>query len=111
MTRATLVGKLLPANMVEGSSVMVVSESQRRTLALWSLGLTLVAITGSMAAWSFVDGYAIDWPLMGVMAATLGSMAAVLANPTRPRLRSALNGIAIALTFPFATWVLWRIFA
>jgi hypothetical protein len=90
---------------------MVLSESQRRTLALWSLGLTLVAVAGSIAAWLFVDGFAIDWPLMGLMAATLASMAAVIANPTWPRLRIALNGIAIALTFPFAAWVLWRIFA
>jgi hypothetical protein len=90
---------------------MVLSDSQRHNLALWSLGLTCCAVVGSIAAWLFVGGYAIDWPLMGIMAATLASMGAVLANPTRPRVRIALNGIAIALTFPCATWVLWRIFA
>ena len=90
---------------------MVLSESRRRTFASWSLGLTLFAVAGSIAAWLFVDGYAIDWPLMGLMAATLASMTAVLAKPTRPGLRIALNRIAIALTFPLATLILWRIFA
>ena len=90
---------------------MVLSESQRHSLAFWSLGLTLCAVAGSIAAWLFVGGYAIDWPQMGIMAATLASMGAVLANPTRPGFRIALNGVAIALTFPCASWVLWRIFA
>jgi hypothetical protein len=90
---------------------MVVSESQRRHLALWSIGLTLCALAVSLVAWLFVGGYAVDWPLMGILAATLASMGAVLANPTRPMLHIALNGIAVALTIPFATWVLWRIFA
>jgi delta 1-pyrroline-5-carboxylate dehydrogenase len=90
---------------------MVLSESQRRNLALWSLGLTFCALVGSITAWLFVDGYAIDWPLMGIMAATLASMGAVLAKPARPRLRIAFNAIAMALTLPFTSWVLWRIFA
>jgi hypothetical protein len=90
---------------------MGLSESRRRTLAFWSLGLALLALSGSVAAWLFVDGYAIDWPWMGLMTATLASIAAVLIKPTRPRLHIALNGIAIALTFPFAAWILWRIFA
>jgi hypothetical protein len=89
---------------------MVVSESRRRHLALWSVGLVLFAVIGSIAAGLFVDGYAIDWPFMGLMAATLASLAAVLATPRRPRVHAALNGIAIALTLPFAAWVLWRIF-
>jgi hypothetical protein len=72
--------------------------------------LVLCALAGSVAAWLLVDGYAIDWPMMGLMAATLTSMAAVLAKPTQPRLRVALDGVAIALTFPCATWILWRIF-
>jgi hypothetical protein len=70
-----------------------------------------LALAGSVAAWLFVDGYAIDWPSIGLMTATLASIVAVLIRPTRPRLHIALNGIAIALTFPFAAWVLWRIFA
>jgi hypothetical protein len=111
MTRTTTIGKLRPASLAKGSSDMVLSESQRRTLALWSLGLTLCAMVGSIAGWLLVGGYSIDWPLMGIMAATLASMAAVLANPTRPRLRVTLNGIAIALTLPFSAWVLWRTFA
>jgi len=90
---------------------MVLSESRRRALASWSLGLTAVAMAGSIAAWSFVEGYVIDWPLMGLMAATVVSMAAVLAGPARRRLSAALGGIGIALTFPFSTWLLWRLFA
>jgi hypothetical protein len=90
---------------------MDLSESRRRTLAFWSLGLVLLTLTGSIVAWLCVDGYAIDWPWMGLMAAILASMVAILIEPTRPRLHIALSGIAIALTFPFATWVLWRIFA
>ena len=90
---------------------MGLSEPRRRTLAFWSLGLVLLALLGSIAAWLFVDGYPLDWPLMGLMTATVASMGAVLVNPTRPRLRVALDGMAIALTFPLAAWVLWRIFA
>ena len=90
---------------------MDLSEARRRTLAFWCLGLVLLAMAGSIAAWQLVDGYAIDWPLMGLMVATLASAIAGLVKATRPRLHFALNGIAIALTFPFATWALWRIFA
>ena len=89
---------------------MGLSEPRRRTLAFWSLGLVFLALLGSVAAWLFVDGYPIDWPLMGLMTATLASIVAVVVKPTRPRLHVAVNGIAIALTFPFAAWVLWRIF-
>jgi hypothetical protein len=90
---------------------MALSESRRRTLAFWALGFVLIALAGSIVASLFVAGYAIDWPWMGLMTATLASIAAILTKPTRPRLHFALNGIAIALTFPFATWALWRIFA
>jgi hypothetical protein len=90
---------------------MGLSDSRRRTLAFWSLGLVLLALTGSIVARIYVDGYTIDWPWMGLMVATLASVGAILIKPTRPRLHSALNGVAIALTFPFATWVLWRMFA
>ena len=87
------------------------SESQRRSLAFWSLGLVILAMAGSFAAWQFVDDYTIDWPLMGIMAATLASLTAQLLKPTRPRLIFAPKGIAIALTLPLATWILWRFFA
>jgi len=48
---------------------------------------------------------------MGIMAATLASLTAQLVKPTWPRLIFALKGIAIALTLPLATWILWRFFA
>jgi hypothetical protein len=111
MTRAEFFGKLWRANACERKAAMDLSESRRRTLAFWSIGLTFLAMAGSIAAWQFVDGFAIDWPLMGIMVATLASMAAVLIRPIRPRLYLALTGIALTLTFPLATWVLWRIFA
>ena len=90
---------------------MDLSESQRRSLAFWSLGLVILAMAGSFAALQFVDGYTIDWPLMGIMAATLASLTAQLVKPTWPRLIFALKGIAIALTLPLETWILWRFFA
>jgi hypothetical protein len=68
-------------------------------------------MAGSIAAWQFVDGYAIDRPLMGIMVATLASMAAILIKPSRPMLHHTLNRISGALTLPCAAWVLWRIFA
>jgi hypothetical protein len=89
---------------------MGLPESRRHTLAFWSLGLVLFALTGSIVAWMSGDGYPIDWPWIGLMVATLASTAAILIKPTRPRLHTVLNGVAIALTFPFATWVLWRVF-
>jgi hypothetical protein len=89
---------------------MWLTESRRRTLASCSLGLALLAIAGSVAARLFVDGYDIDWPMMGIMAATVASAAAILIKPTRSTLRLVLNGIALALTFPLAAWILWRIF-
>jgi hypothetical protein len=108
--RTNFFGKLWRADVGEWRSAMDLSEPRRRTLAFWSLGLVLLALMGSVAALLFVDGYALDWPLMGLTTATVASMGAVLIKPTRPRLRVALNGIAVALTFPFAAWVLWRIF-
>ena len=87
---------------------MTISEPRRRTLAIWSFGLVLVSLTGSIAASFFLDGYVIDWASMGLMAATLMAMAALLAKPERPRLHRALNALAIALTIPFAAWVLLR---
>jgi len=90
---------------------MRLSESGRRTLAFWAIGLTLLAMASSTAAWQLVDGYGIDWPLMGIMVATLTSMVAILIKPSRPMVQHALNGISVALTFPCAAWVLWRIFA
>jgi hypothetical protein len=90
---------------------MGLSDSRRRTLAFLSLGLFLLALSGAIVARLFIDGYLIDWPWMGLIAASMASIAAVLIKPTRSRLGSALEGIAIALTFPLATWVLWRIFA
>jgi hypothetical protein len=79
--------------------------------AFWSLGLVLLALLGSVAAWQFVDGHAIAWPMIGLNTATVASVAAALIKPTRPSLHIALNGIAIARTFPVAAWVLWRTLA
>jgi hypothetical protein len=111
MTRTKFFGKLWRAEVGEWRSAMDLSESRRRTLAFWSLGLILLALSGSVAAWLFVGGYAIDWPWMGLMTATLASIVAIVIKPTRPRLHTALNGIANVLTFPFAAWLLWRMFA
>jgi len=89
---------------------MWLTESRRHTLAFWSLGLALLAMAGSIVAWLFVDGYDIDWPMMGIMAATIASASAILIMPKRPKLRLVLNGLALALTFPLSAWILWRIF-
>jgi hypothetical protein len=70
-----------------------------------------LALSGAIGARLFIDGYLIDWSWMGLIVASIASIAAVLIKPTRSRLGNALEGIAIALTFPFATWVLWRIVA
>jgi hypothetical protein len=89
---------------------MDISPSTRRKLFLISGSLVLTALVLSVGAALMVGGNRMDWPLTGIVVATLLATAASLLGPDSPTLHRALTWLSMSLTFPCAAVVLVRIF-
>jgi hypothetical protein len=89
---------------------MSLTESSRRKLLLTSTGLVLTSLIGTAAASRWIDGFSPDWPMVGVMVATVAAAGAELSKANRPGVSRWLARISIALTVVCASLVLFRIF-